>query len=230
MLECAPTIAMTLWRLATRPNPPYPDYKPTRTPGATQAKSPSTTVLLGFRGRHLRNGGSTIHSDSVLCIAALIGDREAGTVGSSEDKAMAHRVQLAESVQDLTRCFPVLRELRPTYDGERFVAQVQRQTKQAGYAVAFLEDGGEVRSVAGFRVGESLAWHKTLYVDDLVTREVDRSKGYGEALFDWLVERARSLDCDEFHLDSGVHRFGAHRFYLRKRMDITSHHFALKLK
>ena len=143
---------------------------------------------------------------------------------------MAHRIQLAGTVQELKRCFPVVHELRPTYDCERYLAQVQRQTKQAGYAVAFLEDGEEVRSVAGFRVGELLAWHKAMYVDDLVTREVDRSKRYGEALFDWLVERARSLDCDEFHLDSGVHRFGAHRFYLRKRMDITSHHFAMKLK
>jgi hypothetical protein len=31
-------------------------------------------------------------------------------------------------------------------------------------------------------------------------------------------------------LDSGVQRFGAHRFYLRRRMDITSHHFALDLR
>lgn len=143
---------------------------------------------------------------------------------------MAHRIQLASTVGELERCFSVVHELRPTFDCKRFLAQVQRQTKQAGYAVAYLEEGGEVRSVAGFRVGELLAWHKAMYVDDLVTREVDRSKGYGEALFDWLVARARELDCDEFHLDSGVHRFGAHRFYLRKRMDITSHHFAMKLK
>jgi hypothetical protein len=32
------------------------------------------------------------------------------------------------------------------------------------------------------------------------------------------------------HLDSGVQRFAAHRFYLARRMDITCHHFALKLR
>lgn len=143
---------------------------------------------------------------------------------------MMRRIGLAESRQDLERCFPVVKELRPKYDLESFIAQVGRQAKQVGYAVAFLEDAGEVRSVAGFRLGEYLAWGNTLYVDDLVTREADRSKGYGETLFDWLVERARSLGCAEFHLDSGVHRFAAHRFYLRKRMDITSHHFAMKLE
>ncbi|MGZ5023946.1 MAG: GNAT family N-acetyltransferase, partial [Chthoniobacterales bacterium] len=30
-------------------------------------------------------------------------------------------------------------------------------------------------------------------------------------------------------LDSGVQRFDAHRFYLMKRMKISSHHFVLDL-
>ncbi|MGZ5001726.1 MAG: GNAT family N-acetyltransferase, partial [Chthoniobacterales bacterium] len=30
-------------------------------------------------------------------------------------------------------------------------------------------------------------------------------------------------------LDSGVQRFDAHRFYLMKRMKISSHHFSLEL-
>jgi len=139
------------------------------------------------------------------------------------------QIRVADSRHELEQCFPVIRELRPTYDLARFLSQVERQTEQVGFRLAYLEDEGLVRSVAGFRVSEWLAWGKCMYVDDLVTREVDRSRGYGEALFDWLVARAKSMDCAEFHLDSGVHRFAAHRFYLRKRMDITSHHFAMKL-
>ena len=48
----------------------------------------------------------------------------------------------------------------------------------------------------------------------------------------WLRENlawARKRECAELHLDSGVQRFGAHRFYLNHRMDITSHHFAIQL-
>jgi GNAT superfamily N-acetyltransferase len=67
-------------------------------------------------------------------------------------------------------------------------------------------------------------------VDDLVTRESSRSKGYGQRLFKWLLSEAKSRDCDQLHLDSGVQRFGAHRFYLAGRMDIIAHHFAMKLK
>jgi len=87
-----------------------------------------------------------------------------------------------------------------------------------------------MKAVAGFRISENLAYGKFLYVDDLVSKTEDRSKGYGGALFDWLVALAREHECDQFHLDSGVHRFAAHRFYLTKRMDISSHHFVLKLK
>jgi GNAT superfamily N-acetyltransferase len=86
-----------------------------------------------------------------------------------------------------------------------------------------------VRAVAGFRIAEFLAWGRILYVDDLVTASAQRSRGHGQALFDWLVARARANGCAQLHLDSGVQRFDAHRFYLRQRMSITSHHFALQL-
>jgi hypothetical protein len=44
------------------------------------------------------------------------------------------------------------------------------------------------------------------------------------------VEEARREGCRALHLDSGVQRFAAHRFYLGKRMEITSRHFGLALQ
>ncbi len=139
------------------------------------------------------------------------------------------KITLASTDLEITRCFPVMAQLRPHVWENEFVMRVQRQGKESGYALAFLEHDGAVRSVAGFRTSESLFYGRFLYVDDLVTDEASRSKGYGEMLFDWLVERARANGCKAVVLDSGVQRFGAHRFYLRKRMDILCHHFALKL-
>ncbi|MGB0716913.1 MAG: GNAT family N-acetyltransferase [Phycisphaerae bacterium] len=138
-------------------------------------------------------------------------------------------IRTAESNADLRRCFPVVHELRPHLDESSYLAQVSRQANQ-GYRVAFAEAQGSVVAYAGYRFAEMLAWGKTLYVDDLVTASAHRSDGYGGLLFDWLVDQAKSEGCDEFHLDSGVQRFAAHRFYLRKRMDITSHHFAISLR
>ncbi len=138
-------------------------------------------------------------------------------------------IRLAESGADLERCFAVMRELRPHVKAEEFAERVQRQ-QETGYRLLCLEDGDEVKAVAGFRVCENLAWGKFLYVDDLVTRSADHGKGYGGALFEWLLRHAKAQGCDELHLDSGVQRFDAHRFYLGQGMAITSHHFAVKLE
>ena len=140
------------------------------------------------------------------------------------------RIAFAASDDEVRRCHAVMADLRPHVGLPEFVEKVRRQERQSGYRLVYLEDGGEVKSVAGFRISECLAWGKFLYVDDLVSSTGDRSKGYGGALLNWLVEHARSESCAELHLDSGVQRFGAHRFYLRKGMDITSHHFAMKLR
>jgi GNAT superfamily N-acetyltransferase len=140
---------------------------------------------------------------------------------------MAHITQAATDA-DIERCEPVMRELRPHIPAGEFLARIRRQEKD-GFRLAFVEDGGAVKAVAGYRIFETLAWGKILYVDDLVTSERERSKGHGDRLINWLVAEARKHGCDQFHLDSAVHRFGAHRFYLRKRMDISCHHFSMKI-
>lgn len=121
-----------------------------------------------------------------------------------------------------------MRELRPHIAAVDFSPRVLRQQTE-GYQIAFLELDGVVRSVAGFRIFNLLFSGRTLYIDDLVTHDSDRSRGFGAALFDWLVEYAKEQACEHLSLDSGVQRFAAHRFYLKRGMDITSHHFDLNL-
>lgn len=149
--------------------------------------------------------------------------------GSSPTGRDRVRIAKATTPTEIARAFPVMRMLRPNPPDERgFVDQVQRQMRE-GFRLAFLESEGEVRAVAGYRIHELLFSGRTLYVDDLVTREDDRSKGFGGQLFDWLVAEARREKCNAFSLDSGVHRFDAHRFYLSKRMKIAAHHFTVEL-
>jgi len=139
-------------------------------------------------------------------------------------------VEIATTAKDIRHCYPVMRELRPlVQDAKQFVERVLRQQKQ-GYRIAFLESDGEVRAVAGYRFLESLFSGKFLYVDDLVTRDSDRSRGFGGELLDWLVEQAREHGCENLELDSGVERFDAHRFYLLKRMNISSYHFRIRIE
>ena len=140
------------------------------------------------------------------------------------------RIAIADTVEDIRRCFPVMRELRTHItDAEDFVERVQRQRKQ-GYQLAFVESEGQVCAVAGYRFLESLFSGKNLYVDDLVTRDSGRSRGFGGELLDWLIKQAREKGCQNFELDSGVQRFDAHRFYFTKRMSISSYHFRIKIE
>ena len=140
------------------------------------------------------------------------------------------RIAIACSPQEIRRCYQVIHELRTHFeDANRLIEQVQRQQKQ-GYQLIFLESDGEIRAVAGYRYLESLFSGKNLYVDDLVTRESDRSRGFGGELIDWLIKEARAHGCETLELDSGVQRFDAHRFYFSKRMSISSYHFRIKIK
>ena len=138
-------------------------------------------------------------------------------------------ISLAQTDEEITACFAVMHQLRTHLVTDHFVQRIRLQ-QQGGYRLCFLSDGGIVRSVAGFRLFENLASGRVLYVDDLVTDSNARSEGFGQKTLEWLFEEARAAGCDTLELDSGVQRFGAHRFYLRNRLEISSHHFRIDLK
>lgn len=123
---------------------------------------------------------------------------------------------------------PVLRELRPHLDEESF-AGVYAEGHPQGLRFTAAYDGDRCVGVAGWRLVSSTHTIRKLYVDDLVTTAAGRSTGVGHALLADLERRARKAGCTVLDLDSGVHRFDAHRFYFRERMAITSHHFAKDL-
>lgn len=134
-------------------------------------------------------------------------------------------IRLATTDAEIAACYPVMRELRPHIAQEQFLSRVRDQEK-SGYRLAVVQGPDGVVAVAGFRVGENLAWGRFLYVDDLVTLAAQRSKGYGAMLLAWLKEYAAKEGCLQLHLDSGIHRKEAHRFYEREGMTMTSLHFA----
>jgi GNAT superfamily N-acetyltransferase len=135
------------------------------------------------------------------------------------------RIRIARTKTEITRCFAVMAELRPHLIEREFFRRIRRQQRQGRYELAFLEDAGAVRAVAGFRVAECLWSGKFFYVDDLVTASGARHRGWGQRMMDWLLQRAREEGCKEFHLDSGVQRFEAHGFYLKNRLHIVAYHF-----
>jgi GNAT superfamily N-acetyltransferase len=128
----------------------------------------------------------------------------------------------------LADVFEVMRELRTHLSFEQFRKGYGRAEPQ-GYRVAAVFDDGECRAVAGYRLMNNLVSGYHMYVDDLITGEQWRSHGYGRALNDYLVERARDAGCNSVQLDSATYRREAHRFYFRERYSIWSFHFVRPL-
>jgi GNAT superfamily N-acetyltransferase len=139
------------------------------------------------------------------------------------------KIALAQTDADIARCFFVMAQLRPHLVEAEFVARVQRM-QQEGFHLAFLEDAGAVRAVAGYRYYDKLFSGRNLYVDDLVTDSTVRSRGYGGKLLAWLTDEARAHGCTQLELDSGVQRTDAHRFYFRERMHVSAFHFVVPIK
>jgi GNAT superfamily N-acetyltransferase len=129
---------------------------------------------------------------------------------------------------DTHLAYAAMSELRTHITTEaEFVVRVNDVQRPAGYRlVASFDDGDEsAAAVAGFRIGDMLAWGRYLYVDDLVTRESARRGGHATALLDWIRAEAERNGCESLQLDSGVQRHDAHRLYLSCGYRITGHHF-----
>lgn len=136
---------------------------------------------------------------------------------------------LARDDSQIESCFDAFAVLRPHVRREDFLPQIRRQEAQ-GFQVLALEQDGLVKSVAGFRSAEFLAWGRVIYIDDLSTLPEVRGRGYAGMLLDWLAEYARQQGCCALHLDSGYARHAAHRLYLNKGFELNCHHLTKMLK
>lgn len=134
-------------------------------------------------------------------------------------------IHIPQTDAELEACFGAFAVLRPHLTVAQFLPQVRRQELQ-GYKIAAIKDAEQVVSAAGFRFCEFLAWGRVLYIDDLTTLPSARGKGYAGTLLDWLTEQAAQEGCDAVHLDTGYTRHAAHRLYLSKGFEMTSHHMA----
>jgi len=104
-----------------------------------------------------------------------------------------------------------------------------QQMADEGAGIVQLVDNGEVRAIAVWRTYLTTYCGRRFEVDDLVTAEGHRSKGYGAVLMRALEAKARALGCDAVMLTSATRRVDAHRFYLRERFAISSFLFAKPL-
>lgn len=164
------------------------------------------------------------HSITGSCLCAKV----TYEITATSEGRMSVTIEIARTDEEVRACYPAMHELRPHIIETAFLARIRRQA-HSGYRLVFARARQEPVAVAGFRLGENLAWGRFLYVDDLVTLSAHRSRGFGTALLSWLKDHARSHGCQQMHLDSAAERLAAHRFYERAGMKKAGLHFVAEL-
>lgn len=132
---------------------------------------------------------------------------------------------IAQTDEEIASTYPLMKQLRPHLEEGTYVSKIKQLQLNYGYVLIAIIEDGIAKAAAGYKICDSLAWGKYLYVDDLITDQESRSRGFAKQLFDWLDEEVQRNQCQGMHLDSGVHRHDAHRFYLNRKMKISCYHF-----
>ena len=122
---------------------------------------------------------------------------------------------------------PLHRTLRP--DIPPPYAAYMRRMFAEGAGMAVLIEQETVRGIAVYRAHRTTFRGYRFYLDDLVTEEAKRGRGFGAELLVWCEAKAKAMGCDFFDLESGVQRARTHKFYFRQGLGILSFGFSKSL-
>lgn len=129
--------------------------------------------------------------------------------------------------KEWTEAFPIMRQLRSHLDLNTYLELVTEAQEKENYKINALYDKGEIVAVIGFMPMTTLYYGRFIWVCDLVTESLKRSKGYGEKLLAFIHEWAKDNGYESVALSSGLQRTDAHRFY-EKRMDYDKVSYVFK--
>lgn len=139
-------------------------------------------------------------------------------------------VKFASTKDEKEKCYEVLKELRPHLESkEKYLEQLARMEKNEHYKLVIYIENDNIFSVGGIRLMETFFQGKIVYVDDLITLEKYRSKGCGQKILNFIKDYVKQEKLQGLTLDSGSHRFEAHKFYFKNNFYISSFHFNCKL-
>lgn len=125
--------------------------------------------------------------------------------------------------------WPIMRQLRVGLSEGDYIARL-RSAQTGGYRLFSLNEDGRPVGLIGWRIINDLSSGKSLYVDDLIVDEAQRSRNFGHRLIQFARERAEAEQCDAIRLSSALRRVRAHAFYEREGFDKGGYSFKLTLR
>lgn len=128
---------------------------------------------------------------------------------------MEKRIFIVKSKNDLERCYPVMKELRPHLSFDDYISIYNESHTADGYEIVAVEEKGQILAVMGYRFLSDYVRGKHVYVDDLVSTEKARSQGLGAELLKLAEKIAESNGCKSLRLCTGIENERGVKFYDR---------------
>lgn len=127
------------------------------------------------------------------------------------------KIQIKELLEEnqWRSAFKVVKQLRTDLDEDKYL-QLVKLIHNDGYRMISLLENNEIVAIIGFTICTNLHSGKHVWVDDLITDENKRSRGYGEKLLSYVENIGRENGCEIISLSSGLQRTRAHKFYEEK--------------
>lgn len=126
------------------------------------------------------------------------------------------RIIELQSVEELLKGFPVMRQLRTHLSEESYLPLVLEAQEKMSYRQHALLIEGQIVSIIGWMPMTTLYYGNYIWICDLVTDASFRSHGYGEILLDFIQDLSKEMGYGTVALSSGLGRTEAHRFYEEK--------------
>lgn len=142
---------------------------------------------------------------------------------------MSKKIFTVSSKEDLERCYPVIKELRPHLSYEEYLNIYEQSQKSDGYELVAIEENHQILAVMGYRYLTDFVRGKHIYIDDLVSTEKARSKGLGAELLKFAEQIAVQNNCAGLRLCTGVENERGVSFYERNGWTKRAYAFTKKL-
>jgi ribosomal protein S18 acetylase RimI-like enzyme len=128
---------------------------------------------------------------------------------------MNKRIFTVKSYDDLERCYLTMKELRSNLSYTDYISIYEVAHKADGYEIVAIEEDNQILALMGYRFLSDYVRGKHVYIDDLVTSEKVRSKGFGAELLRYAEDISRSSGCSCLRLCTGIENELGMKFYER---------------
>lgn len=126
---------------------------------------------------------------------------------------MAQQIVIIRSQSELEQVYPLMKELRPHITLQNFLDIYHQSHKTTGYEIAALKQDNQILAIMGYRILFDYVHGKHCYIDDLVSSEKQRSKGYGAKLLKFAEQFAQDNGCTGLRLCTGTENERGKKFY-----------------